>query len=77
MHKKRSDRTLISFAGAVVLSFAALSTSGCASSQPRGATSFAEEWQQIRQGIRDGTALSSRGQEISRSLDSRFDGPGG
>ena len=74
MQKSRSHRIAISLAG-FILAFVALATSGCASSKPQGAPSFAEEWQQIRQGLRDGTPLSSRGQEVSRNLDSRFGGP--
>lgn len=76
MQKRRSHGIAISLGG-FVLVIAALASSGCASSKPQGAPSFGEEWRQIREGARDGTALSSRGQEISRSLDSRFEGPRG
>ena len=73
MRKQRSNRVVTSLAGAI-LSVFALATAGCASSRPEGASSFAEEWQKINQGLRDGTPLTDRGQEIGRSLDSRFEG---
>ncbi|MCH8923459.1 MAG: hypothetical protein IIA67_09975 [Planctomycetes bacterium] len=76
MQKRRSHRIAISFAG-FILAFVALTASGCASSKPQGATSFAADWERIRQGFRDGTPITSRGQEISRSLDSRFGEPRG
>ena len=71
MQKIRSHRLARTLAG-IVLTIIALATAGCASSKPQGAPSLAEEWQQLRQGLRDGTPLSSRGQEVSRSLDSHF-----
>jgi len=74
MQTSRSPRASISLVG-LILSVVVLATSGCASSKPQGAPWLGERWQQINQGLRDGTPLSDRGQEVSRSLDSRFGGP--
>ena len=73
MRKNLSSRAVNLLTGALLVVIA-LFSAGCASSQPQGAMAFGEEWQQMHQGLRDGGAVSGRGQEVSRSLDSHYDG---